>query len=103
MGVRVGVSELWDDPMCELRPPLPRLALLPRHRLGWRCVAVVLRQWLYRQKGGSVPRRIVMGRLNRWVRLGVVILVASLSLGTATIAASASTSSTGPIGEAHVH
>jgi hypothetical protein len=26
-----------------------------------------------------------MGRLNRWVRLGVVIVVASLSLGTATI------------------
>jgi hypothetical protein len=51
MGVRVGVSELCDDPMCELRQPLPRLALLPRHRLGWRCVAVVLRQWLYRQKG----------------------------------------------------
>jgi hypothetical protein len=44
-----------------------------------------------------------MGRLNRWVRLGVVIVVASLSLGTATIAASASISSTGPIGEAHVH
>ena len=44
-----------------------------------------------------------MGRLNRWVRLGVVIVVASLSLGTATVAASASTSSTGPIGEAHVH
>ena len=99
MGVRV----VGPTPMCELRQPLPRLALLPRHRLGWRCVAVVLRQWLYRQKGGTVPRRIVMGRLNRWVRLGVVIVVASLSLGTATIAASASTSSTGPIGEAHVH
>ena len=42
-------------------------------------------------KGGTVPRRIVMGRLNRWVRLGVVIIVASLSLGTATVAASAST------------
>jgi hypothetical protein len=44
-----------------------------------------------------------MGRLNRWVRLGVVIVVACLSLGTATIAASASTSSTGPIAQVHVH
>ena len=103
MGVRVGISELWDLPMCELSQPLPRLALLPRHRLGWRCVAVVLRQWLYRQKGGSVPRRIVMGRLNRWVRLGVVIVVASLSLGTATIAASASTSNDAPQALVHVH
>jgi hypothetical protein len=45
------VSELWDHPIYELKQPLRRLALPPRHRLGWRCVAVVLRQWLYRQKG----------------------------------------------------
>jgi hypothetical protein len=44
-----------------------------------------------------------MGRLNRWVRLGVVIIVASLTLGTATIAASASTSNDTPQALVHVH
>ena len=47
---------MWDDPMCELRQPLPRLALLARHRLGWRCVAVVLRQSHYRLKGATQIR-----------------------------------------------
>jgi hypothetical protein len=44
-----------------------------------------------------------MGRLNRWVRLGVVIIVASLTLGTATIAVSASTSNDTPQALVHVH
>jgi len=70
--------------------------------LGWRRVAVVLRQWPYRQRG-TVLRRIVMGRLNRWVRLGIVIAVASLTLGTATIAASASTLNDAPQALVHVH
>jgi hypothetical protein len=44
-----------------------------------------------------------MGRLNRWVRLGVVIIVASLTLGTATIAASASPLNDTPQALVHVH
>ncbi|MFI5285874.1 MAG: hypothetical protein ACHQ4F_06095 [Candidatus Dormibacteria bacterium] len=44
-----------------------------------------------------------MGRLNRWVRLGIVIAVASLTLGTATIAASASTFNDAPQALVHVH
>jgi hypothetical protein len=44
-----------------------------------------------------------MGRLNRWVRLGVVIIVASVTLGTATIAASASTGTDTPQALVHVH
>lgn len=44
-----------------------------------------------------------MGRLNRWVRLGVVIIVASLTLGTATIAASASTGTDTSQALVHVH
>jgi hypothetical protein len=44
-----------------------------------------------------------MGRLSRWVRLGVVVIVASLSLGTATVAASASTFNGTPIPQVHVH
>ncbi|HVC41566.1 MAG TPA: hypothetical protein VND54_06280 [Candidatus Saccharimonadales bacterium] len=44
-----------------------------------------------------------MGRLSRWVRLGVVVMVASLSLGTATIAASASTMQATPQPLVHVH
>jgi hypothetical protein len=44
-----------------------------------------------------------MGRLNRWVRLGVVIFVASVTLGTATIAASASTGTDTPQALVHVH
>jgi hypothetical protein len=44
-----------------------------------------------------------MGRISRWVRVGVVIIVASLSLGTATIAASASFESSGPLPQLHVH
>jgi hypothetical protein len=44
-----------------------------------------------------------MGRLNRWVRLGIVIVVASLSLGTATVAASASTLDSTPQAMVHVH
>jgi hypothetical protein len=45
-----------------------------------------------------------MRRLNRWVRVGVVIVAASLSLGTATVAASASTlGSVTPQPLVHVH
>jgi hypothetical protein len=44
-----------------------------------------------------------MGRLSRWVRLGVVIIVASLTLGTATVAASASTFNETPQPMVHVH
>jgi hypothetical protein len=44
-----------------------------------------------------------MGRINRWVRVGVVIIAASLSLGTATIAASASTLPSTPQPLVHVH
>jgi len=44
-----------------------------------------------------------MGRLNRWIRLGVVIIAAGLSLGTATIAASASTAPSTPQPMLHVH
>jgi hypothetical protein len=44
-----------------------------------------------------------MGRLNRWVRLGVVIIVASLSLGTATVAASAAPFGNTPQPLVHVH
>lgn len=44
-----------------------------------------------------------MGRLNRWVRLGVVMIVASLALGTATVAASASTLNETPQSMVHVH
>lgn len=52
--------------------------------------------------GGTVPRRIVMGRLRSWVKLGVVVIVASLTLGTATVAASASMNET-PQPMVHVH
>jgi hypothetical protein len=41
-----------------------------------------------------------MGRLRSWVKLGVVVFVASLTLGTATVAASASTT---PQPMVHVH
>ena len=44
-----------------------------------------------------------MGRLSRWVKLGVVAIVASLALGTATVAASASTFNEGPSPQLHVH
>jgi hypothetical protein len=44
-----------------------------------------------------------MGRLSRWVKLGVVVIVASLTLGTATIAASASTLNATPQPLVHVH
>jgi hypothetical protein len=44
-----------------------------------------------------------MGRLSHWVRLGVVIMVASLTLGTATVAASASTMNETPQAMVHVH
>jgi hypothetical protein len=44
-----------------------------------------------------------MGKLHRWVRLGVVIVVASLALGTATIAVSASTLNDTPQALVHVH
>src|SRR5580700_8121998 len=47
----------WASGIWERRLRCP--ALRPRHRLGWRCVAVVLRQSPYRQ-WGTVPRRIVM-------------------------------------------
>lgn len=43
-----------------------------------------------------------MGRLSRWIRVGVAIIVASLTLGTATIAASASMESPAPQA-LHVH
>jgi hypothetical protein len=43
-----------------------------------------------------------MGRLRSWVKLGVVVFVASLTLGTATVAASASMNQT-PIPLVHVH
>jgi hypothetical protein len=44
-----------------------------------------------------------MGRLNRWVRLGVVIIVASLTLGTASIAAHAAPLNDTPQALVHVH
>jgi hypothetical protein len=44
-----------------------------------------------------------MRRLNRWVRLGVVMIVASLALGTATVAVSASTLNETPQSMVHVH
>jgi hypothetical protein len=44
-----------------------------------------------------------MGRLNRWVRLGVVIIAASLTLGTATIAAHAAPLNDTPQVLVHVH
>ena len=44
-----------------------------------------------------------MGRLSRKVKLGIVVMVASLSLGTATVAASASTFNQTPQPLVHVH
>jgi hypothetical protein len=44
-----------------------------------------------------------MGRLNRWVRLGIVVFVASLTLGTATIAAHAAPLNDTPQALVHVH
>ena len=44
-----------------------------------------------------------MGRLRSWVKLGVVVFVASLTLGTATIAASASTGTDTSQALVHVH
>jgi hypothetical protein len=45
-----------------------------------------------------------MRRLNRWVRVGVVIVAASLSVGTASVVVSASTlGSVTPQALVHVH
>src|SRR5579863_9354760 len=96
------MSGMWDHVLAEASRQLRRSALPPRHRLGWRCVALVLRQSPYRQRG-TVLRRIVMGRLSRWVRLGVVIIVASLTLGTASIAAHAAPLNDTPQALVHVH
>jgi hypothetical protein len=44
-----------------------------------------------------------MGRLNRWVRLGVVIIVASLTLGTASVVVHAAPLNDTPQALVHVH
>jgi hypothetical protein len=48
--------------------------------LGWRRVAVVLRQWLH-ATWGTAPKEEIMGRLHDRIGLGSVITVGSLGLG----------------------
>jgi hypothetical protein len=50
-----------------------------------------------------MSRGFVMGRINRWIRVGIVIGAAMLSLATASVAASASTGSHEPPPPVHVH
>ena len=62
---------------------------------------MVLRQLPY--VNGDKSRRVVMSRLNRWIRVGIVAIAATLSLGIASVAASASTGTHTPPPPIHVH